>query len=91
MKKGESVNPLIPGEKVVGIFAFCDIRNFTDMTEILQEKVMVFVNSIAKIVHTNGIIFFYYTKFIIYMDLLIKMLGMLLWWYGRSLNQFCRL
>ena len=35
MRKGDSVNPLIAGEKVVGIFAFCDIRNFTDMTEIL--------------------------------------------------------
>lgn len=50
--KGE-VNPMIPGTKCVGIFGFCDIRNFTDTTEILQEKVMVFVNTIADIVHTN--------------------------------------
>jgi len=32
--KGD-VNPMIPGTKCVGIFGFCDIRNFTDTTEIL--------------------------------------------------------
>jgi len=42
---------MIPGTKIVGIFGFCDIWNFTDATEILQEKVMVFVNTIAEIVH----------------------------------------
>lgn len=41
---GGDVNPMIPGIKMVGIFGFCDIRNFTDSTEILQEKVMMFVN-----------------------------------------------
>jgi len=45
------VNPMIPGTKVVAIFGFCDIRNFTDATEILQEGVMVFVNEIGEIVH----------------------------------------
>jgi len=35
MRKGDCLNPMVAGEKVVGIFAFCDIRNFTDMTEIL--------------------------------------------------------
>ena len=34
-----------------GIFGFCDIRNFTDATEVLQEDIMEFVNSIARIVH----------------------------------------
>jgi hypothetical protein len=48
---GGDVNPMIPGNKCVGIFGFCDIRNFTDTTEILQEKVMMFVNQIADIVH----------------------------------------
>ena len=36
---------------MLAIFGFCDIRNFTDTTEVLQEEVMEFVNSIAKIVH----------------------------------------
>ena len=46
-----SLNPVLPGEKVHAIFGFCDIRNFTDATEILQEGVMVFVNEIGEIVH----------------------------------------
>jgi class 3 adenylate cyclase len=41
----------MPGKKTFAIFGFCDIRNFTDSTEILQEEVMVFVNSIAEVVH----------------------------------------
>jgi len=45
------VDPMLSGEKVMAIFGFCDIRNFTDATEVLQEDVMVFVNSIANIVH----------------------------------------
>ncbi len=48
---GDYVNPMIPGKKVCAIYGFCDIRNFTGLTEILQEKVMVFVNDIADIVH----------------------------------------
>ncbi|CAD8094231.1 unnamed protein product [Paramecium sonneborni] len=51
IKKGGSVDPMIPGKKVLAIFGFCDIRNFTDATEVLQEDVMVFVNEIAEIVH----------------------------------------
>eukprot|EP00921_Rhytidocystis_pertsovi_P005489 GHVQ01009452.1.p1 GENE.GHVQ01009452.1~~GHVQ01009452.1.p1 ORF type:complete len:1149 (-),score=136.56 GHVQ01009452.1:121-3567(-) len=51
LESGEEVNPMIPGRKVNAIFGFCDIRNFTDATEILREKVMVFVNQIAGIVH----------------------------------------
>lgn len=37
--------------QVYAVFGFCDIRQFTDATEVLQEEVMEFVNSIAKIVH----------------------------------------
>jgi len=49
--KGGDLDPMIPGKKMVAIFGFCDIRCFTDATEILQEGVMEFVNSIAQIVH----------------------------------------
>eukprot|EP00070_Physeter_catodon_P026351 XP_028333245.1 uncharacterized protein LOC112062785 [Physeter catodon] len=45
------VNAMIDGRKLQAIFGFCDIRNFTDATEILKEKIMVFVNQIAEIVH----------------------------------------
>ena len=35
------------------MFGFCDIRSFTDATEVLQEDIMEFVNSIADVVHTE--------------------------------------
>merc|ERR1712232_1191363 len=46
------VNALIPGNRVEAIFGFCDLRNFTDTTEVLQDRGMVFVNQVAKIVHS---------------------------------------
>ena len=45
------MNPLMLGKKMLGIFGFCDIRNFTDTTDVLKEKVMIFVNEVAEIVH----------------------------------------
>ena len=53
MEKSGEVDPLIPGKKMMAIFGFCDIRNFTDATEVLQEEVMVFVNEIADVVHST--------------------------------------
>ncbi|EAR85238.3 adenylate/guanylate cyclase domain protein (macronuclear) [Tetrahymena thermophila SB210] len=50
-KHGE-VDPMISGKKKCCIYGFCDIRNFTDATEVLQEDVMIFVNNIGDIVHT---------------------------------------
>ena len=51
MSGSEDINPMMPGQKVICIFGFCDIRNFTDATEELQEGVMLFVNEIGEIVH----------------------------------------
>ena len=51
MSKGDEVNPMLPGLKAMFIFGFCDIRNFTDATEVLEEGVMLFVNEIGEIVH----------------------------------------
>jgi class 3 adenylate cyclase len=45
---------MIPGKKVMAVYGFCDIREFTNTTEILQEKVMIFVNEIAEIVHETA-------------------------------------
>ena len=48
----KGVDPLIRGNRKYAVYGFCDIRNFTDATEVLQEEVMVFVNNIADIVHS---------------------------------------
>ena len=36
MRSGGDLNPMVPGQKVMAIFGFCDVRQFTDATEILQ-------------------------------------------------------
>jgi len=46
-----TVNAMIPGSKVEAVFGFCSLRDFADTTEVLQDKVMVFVNQVAEIVH----------------------------------------
>lgn len=51
LKEGSEFSPMIPGKRIQACFGFCDIRQFTDTTECLQEKVMVFVNHVADIVH----------------------------------------
>ena len=51
MIKTGKLDTILQGVKIVGIFALCDIRNFTDTTEELQEEIMTFVNEIARIVH----------------------------------------
>ena len=35
------LNAMVPGKKICAIHGFCDIRQFTDTTECLQEEVMV--------------------------------------------------
>lgn len=51
--KNKDIDDIGAGDMVQAIFGFCDIRNFTDATEVLLEEVMVFVNSIAEIVHSS--------------------------------------
>jgi len=54
MRGGDSsaLNAMIPGRKVEAVLGFCDIRNFTEATEVLQDQVMVFVNRIAAVIHS---------------------------------------
>eukprot|EP00366_Plasmodium_knowlesi_P003449 XP_002260946.1 adenylyl cyclase 1, putative [Plasmodium knowlesi strain H] len=47
----ERVNLLVNGEVVYSVFSFCDIRNFTEITEVLKEKIMIFINLVAEIIH----------------------------------------
>merc|ERR1719265_1688641 len=45
------VDALVPGQKVDAIIGFCNIRDFSEATEVLKEKVMLFVNQIGEIIH----------------------------------------
>lgn len=53
MEQGGDVDPMVPGNKILAIFGFCIIRNFSEVTEVLQEEVMLFVNEVADIIHTQ--------------------------------------
>ena len=53
MGSGE-LDPMVPGKKIIAIYGFSDIRQFTDTTECLQEEVMVFVNKLGGIVHDSS-------------------------------------
>ena len=45
------LNPMIPGKRVYALFGFCDILSFDLYTEKLEDEIMTFVNSVARIVH----------------------------------------
>lgn len=51
IRQGGTFNPIVSGTKVHGIFGFCNIRYFTDITECLKEEVLIFANTIALILH----------------------------------------
>lgn len=53
MSGSKVFDPVIPGTKVFAIFGFCDIRNFTDCCEVLEEETMIFTNCIAAVVHSR--------------------------------------
>eukprot|EP00613_Pedinella_sp_CCMP2098_P055393 CAMPEP_0171890030 /NCGR_PEP_ID=MMETSP0992-20121227/43952_1 /TAXON_ID=483369 /ORGANISM="non described non described, Strain CCMP2098" /LENGTH=899 /DNA_ID=CAMNT_0012517199 /DNA_START=93 /DNA_END=2792 /DNA_ORIENTATION=+ len=57
LSEGATVETFIAGRKMDAVFAFCDIRKFTNTTEILQENVLRFVNLIGHVVHSNTIHF----------------------------------
>ena len=53
ISNNNNLNPLVDGTRILAIFGFCDIRQFTYATECLKEEVMMYVNSIANIVHNQ--------------------------------------
>ncbi|KAF1329474.1 Voltage-gated ion channel, partial [Globisporangium splendens] len=52
MGSGE-LDPMLPGKTITAIYGFCDIRQFTDTTECLQEEVMVHVNKLGNTMHSG--------------------------------------
>lgn len=51
IQAGAKLNAMIPGVRMQAIFGFCYIFDFNDATECLEDKVMLFVNTIGKYVH----------------------------------------
>lgn len=42
---------MMSGNKCMAIFGFCDIHHFAEVNEVLDIEIMVFVNTIADVVH----------------------------------------
>ena len=47
------INPLLPGVRVYCIIGFCDIHQFDFVMKSLGKDVLVFVNTVAAVVHEN--------------------------------------
>lgn len=45
------LDPMIPGKRIYAIFGFCDIHAFDLCTGKLEDEIMTFLNTIARIVH----------------------------------------
>jgi class 3 adenylate cyclase len=48
-----TINPLLPGVRIYALFGFCDIHHFEEINRKLANDVLIFVNAIAEIVHSN--------------------------------------
>ena len=51
--EGAELDLMRPGKKKDCAYGFCDIRQFTDTVECLQDQVMIFTNSVGEIVHQS--------------------------------------
>jgi len=51
LKKGDTVDPMVPGRKLLGAYGFCIIDEYEEVLECLGEEILPFTNTAAEIVH----------------------------------------
>ena len=51
LKKGDTVDPMVPGKKLLGAYGFCIIEKYDQVLECLGEEILPFTNMAAKVVH----------------------------------------
>lgn len=51
LKKGDTVDPMVPGKKLLGAYGFCIIEKYEEVLECLGEEILPFTNMAAKVVH----------------------------------------
>jgi len=51
LKKGDTVDPMVPGKKLLGAYGFCIIDDYEEVLECLGEEILPFTNMAAKVVH----------------------------------------
>merc|ERR1719240_1899098 len=51
LKRGDTVDPMVPGRKLLGAYGFCIIDEYEEVLECLGEDILPFTNTAATIVH----------------------------------------
>jgi len=51
LKRGDTVDPMVPGKKLLGAYGFCIIDDYEEVLECLGEEILPFTNTAATIVH----------------------------------------
>ena len=51
LKKGDSVDPMVPGKKLLGAYGFCIIDDYEEVLECLGPDILPYTNTAADIVH----------------------------------------
>jgi len=51
LKQGDTVDPMVPGRKLLGAYGFCIIEEYEEVLECLGEEILPFTNTAATIVH----------------------------------------
>ena len=51
LKKGDTVDPMVPGKKLLGAYGFCIIDDYEEVLECLGEEILPFTNMAARVLH----------------------------------------
>lgn len=57
IQRKDDIQTMLKGKKVYGVFGFVNIRHFTETAEVLQEEIIIFINTIALMIHKNTDVF----------------------------------
>lgn len=62
LRVNDYINPMISGQKIDGVFGFCMIPQFHELTEALQERIVPYVNYLGEVIHSTIDKYFGYTN-----------------------------
>merc|ERR1719460_3571581 len=51
LKRGDTVDPMVPGRKLLGAYGFCIIDEYEEVLECLGEEILPFTNTAARVLH----------------------------------------
>ncbi|GMH93363.1 hypothetical protein TL16_g12607 [Triparma laevis f. inornata] len=57
MSSGGDLDVMIPGKKITAVFGFGIMEEFTNTCSCLEEEMCTYINTIAKIIHDNSVLY----------------------------------